>query len=200
MADPRSLTSPTGMRMAAVLAMLIALTGCSSHRAAQSTFKDPEMDFGLIRTVAVVPFGNLTSSPRAADRVRDVFMTMLQATGAVYVLPPGEIARGISRVSPADPTSPTAEEAVALGKNLDADVIITGTVLEYGEVRSASAVANVISLSLEMVETGSGKVVWSSSSTKGGIGAGKRLLGGGGEPMNVVTVDAVDELLDQLFK
>jgi hypothetical protein len=79
-------------------------------------------------------------------------------------------------------------------------VVIGGTVREYGEVRSGSTSANAISLSLQMIETQTGKVVWSGSSTQGGISAGDRLLGGKGRPMNVVTEQAVEDLINQLFE
>lgn len=184
---------------AGVLALL-SLGGCATHGGGSSTFHDPNMDFSLVRSVAVLPLANLSTAPLAEERVRDVFMTMLQATGATYVIPPGEVARGISRTGLTDPTLPTAEEVVKLCANVEADVVITGTIREYGEVRSASATANVISLSMQMLEGQSGKVVWSASSTKGGIGAAKRLFGGGGEPMNDVTASAVQDLLHQLFR
>jgi hypothetical protein len=187
-------------RLPACIAILLVLAGCASHHGASATFRDPNMDFSLIRSVAVLPFVNLTLSTRAEDRVRDVFMTMLQATQAAYVLPPGEVARGISRTNIANPTTPTVEEVVKLAKNLEVDVVMTGTVLEYGEVRSSTTTANVISLSVQMMEGKSGRVIWSGTSTQGGIGAGKRLIGGGGEPMNDVTSKAVNDLLNRLFK
>ena len=77
--------------------------------------------------------------------------------------------------------------------------MITGTVLEYGEARSGSASANYVSIAVQMLEAKTGRVVWSAQSTKGGISASDRMFGGGGQPMNIVTADAVDELLDQLF-
>ena len=200
MSGPRGATEMPRRKLSAWVTILLALTGCATHRGARSTFHDPNMDFSLIRSVAVLPFANLTTAPKAEERVRDVFMTMLQATGAVYVLPPGEVARGVSRVALPNPVAPTAEEVVRLAKNLEADVVITGTLLEYGEVRSASATANVISMSVQMMEAQTGKLVWSASSTQGGIGAGKRLFGGGGEPMNDVTTKAVEDLLHRLFK
>jgi hypothetical protein len=181
-------------------AALVLAPGCASHRQGNVTFHDPDMDFSLIRSVAVLPFSNLTVSPKAEDRVREVFMTMLQATGATYVLPPGEVARGISRSALSNPVTPTTEDIVRLAKNLEADVVITGSVLEYGEVRSATTTANVISLNVQMMEGQTGKVIWSGASTKGGIDASKRLFGGGGEPMNDVTADAVNDLLHRLFR
>lgn len=186
--------------LAAGAGILAILPACATGRGAGSTFHDPNMDFSLIRSVAVLPFVNLTTSAKAEERVRDVFSTMLQATGAVYVLPPGEVARGVSRTGVSNPSTPTAEDVVKLAKNLEVDVVVTGTLREYGEVRSASATANVVSVSVQMMEGQTGKVIWSASSTRGGIGAGKRLFGGGGEPMNVVTTQAVDDLLDRLFR
>jgi hypothetical protein len=158
------------------------------------------MDFGLIQSVAVLPFENLSGAQNAGDTSRDVFMTLLQAKVDLYVVPPGEILRAISRIQPANPRIPTVEEAVRLAENLSADVIITGTVLEYGQVRSGSAASNVCSLSLKMLEGQTGRIVWSASTTRGGISAGDRLVGSGGQPMNVVVTRAAEDLVDRLFK
>src|SRR5204863_2946678 len=51
-------------------AALALAPGCASHRQGNVTFHDPDMDFSLIRSVAVLPFSNLTVSPKAEDRVR----------------------------------------------------------------------------------------------------------------------------------
>lgn len=182
----------------ALFPIIVSLASCASN--VRDTHHDPSMDFAAIRTVAVMPFANLTNDKMAAERVRDVFTTMLTATEAMYVLPPGEVARGISRVGVRDPSAPSPEEIQKLAGIILADAVITGVVREYGVVRSGSTSANMISLSLSMVESETGKVVWTSSSTKGGIGLGDRLFGGGGEPMNDITVEAIDEILDKLFQ
>jgi hypothetical protein len=180
--------------------VLLAAAGCAGHRGAQSTFHDPNMDFGLIQSVVVLPFDNLTSSAKAGETTRDVFMTTLQAKVDLYVVPPGEIERAISRTQPVNPRVPTEEEVVKLAANLEADVVITGTVLEYGELRSGSASANVCSLSVRMLEGQTGRVVWSTSTTRGGVSAGDRLVGSGGQPMNVVVSRAAEDLVDRLFQ
>ncbi|MGA2192292.1 MAG: GNA1162 family protein [Nitrospirota bacterium] len=177
--------------------LLLFLVSCA-HRV--ESYRDSNMDFSSIKTVAVMPFANLTRETQAPDRVRDVFSTMLLATGAVYVLPPGETARGIARVGIANPATPSVEEVTKLGGVLSANAVITGVVREYGEVRSASAAANVISLSVEMFETQSGRVVWKAATTEGGISIWARMFGGGGEPMDDITRKAVNDLLNDLFK
>lgn len=185
--------------MALLLMIFFALvTGCATTREVD-VYHDPAMNFPAIQTVAILPFVNLSTDPMASERVRDVFANALLATEAFYVLPSGEVTRGTSRTGMRNPADPSPEEMVRFAQLLGADAVITGVVREYGPVRSGSISADAISLSLKMVEAETGKVVWSSSSTKGGINTWIRLFGGGGKPMNEVTREAVEELLDNLF-
>jgi hypothetical protein len=157
------------------------------------------MDFSAVEGVGILPLANLTRDTAAADRVRDVLANTLLATGAFRVAPLGEVSRGMSRAGFAEAGQPASDDVVELAKLIAVDALLTGTVREYGEVRSGSATANVISLSLQLYEGQTGSVVWSAAATRGGIGIGERLLGGGGAPMNTVTQEAVDELVDALF-
>jgi hypothetical protein len=187
----------TTLAASALFAMMMVPALCSAQ--VTDVFRDQRMDFGSIQTVAVVPFSNLTRDQVVAERVRDVFINRLLASGAVYVLPVGEVARGITKIEIQSPTTPTPEEVVKLGGLLKADAVITGVVREYGEVRSGSTAANIISFSIQMIECGSGRVVWSGSSTKGGVSFKDRLIGGGGQPLNKVTEEAIDALFDKLL-
>lgn len=177
------------------LVVIIFLVGCSGTE----IYRDPNMDFGSIQTIAVMPFLNLSSNNIAGERVRDVFINNLLATGAVYVLPIGEVARGIARMEIANPATPSPEEIIKLAGIIKASAVITGVLKEYGEVRSGPTSANIISLSLQMIETQTGKIVWTATSTKGGITMVDRLLGGGGQPMNNITESAINDLINKLF-
>lgn len=178
--------------------VLVFLSACAS-RTGPEVFHDPNFDLASVRVVAVMPFENLTKEPLASSRVRDVFMNMLLSTGAIYVLPSGEVARGMTRAGIEKSAALSVEDAVRLGGILKADAAITGVVREYGEVRSSTTTANVVSLSIQMIETQTGKVVLTASSTKGGITFGDRLFGGGGQPMDDVTRAAVIDVLNKLF-
>ena len=180
------------------LLMLVGLAACA--HSTSGVFRDQSMDFGAIQNIAVMPLANDTREQTAADRVRDVFINKLLSTGAAYVLPVGEVKRGITRAGLSDPTAPSPEEVVKFAGIVKADAVIIGTIKEYGEVRSGTSSSTAISLSMQMLESQTGRVVWAAASTKGGITFGDRLFGGGGEPMNVVTEKAVDELIDKLFK
>ena len=179
--------------------LLFALTACAS-KTPITNYHDPDMDFASVRTIAVMPFENLSRDKQAADRVRDAFINNLLSTGAIYVIPTGEVARGILRSNIVNPAMPSKEEIAKMAAVIKADAVITGVVREYGEVRSGTASANVISLSMQMFEVSSQKVVWTGSSTKGGITTKDRLLGSGGQPMNDVTEMAIDDILNQFFQ
>jgi hypothetical protein len=180
--------------------LLVCFSGCAKQESQKGVFFNELVDFASIETVAVLPFQNLSDDSDSAERVRDVLMGMLLATEAVYVLPPGEVQRAISRVGIVDPAAPSIEEIKSLTGILQVDVVITGVVREYQLVRSGSSTANIISLSLQMIETETGTIIWSASSTKGGITLADRMLGGGGEPMNDVTLESIDDLLNKLFQ
>jgi hypothetical protein len=94
---------------------------------------------------------------------------------------------------------PATEDVLKLGTALKADAVVVGVVKEYGEVRSGAATGNVISMSVQLIETATGKVVWAGSTTKGGVSLKDRLLGGGGVPLNDATEAAVDDLLGKMF-
>lgn len=186
-----------GVAASVLLGLAISASVCAAQ--VTDVYRDSRMDFGSIQTVAVMPFTNLTREQLAAERVRDVFISRLMSTQAVYVLPVGEVARGVSKMEIQTPSSPTSEDVVKLGALLKADAVIVGVVREYGEVRSGTTTANIISISIQLIETGTGKVVWGGSSTKGGISFWNRLIGGGGQPLNKVTEQAIDALFDKLL-
>jgi hypothetical protein len=178
--------------------MMITLVGCAA--AGPESYHDAKMDFSVLRSVAVMPFSNLSGQQLAGERVRNTFMSSLLATGVIYVIPAGEVARGIDRAALTNPTAPSSEDVAKLAAIVRADAVITGVVKEYGSVRSGNTQANVISVDMQMIEKESRKVVWSASTTKGGISMWDRLLGGGGQPMNDVTKAAVDDLINKLLR
>jgi hypothetical protein len=172
-------------------------TGCAWRG---DVYHDPNMDFGSIKTVAVMPILNLSKDQQGADRVRDVLITAVLASREMYPLPVGEVIKGISVAGVAYPFSPSPEEAIKLGKQMKVDAVITGVLREYGEVRAGSTSSDVISLSLQMLEVQTGRVVWSASSTKGGISISDRMFGGGGVPLNDITEKAVNDLVTKMLE
>lgn len=184
--------------MTGILLLCLMITGgCATP---SDVFRDATMDFGSIKTVAVMPLANLSKDQLAGERVRDVFTTMLMASGAVYAIPSGEVARGIATSAIASPTAPSADDVIKLARNIKVDAVMSGVIREYGDVRSGTASADVVSVSMQMMEAQTGRIVWSASTTQGGISLLDRLFGGGGRPLNDVTEKAVNDLITKLFE
>jgi hypothetical protein len=179
---------------AGLLLSLVLASGCATKG---DVFHDSNMDFGSVKTVAILPFVNLSKDQQAAERVRDVLVNALMASGEFYPLPTGEVAKGIAAAGISNPFTPSTDDVIKLGKALKSEAVIAGVLREYGEVRSGTATSDAISLSLQMMETQTGRVVWSASSTKGGVSISVRLFGGGGEPMNDITEKAVQDLVSK---
>jgi hypothetical protein len=188
------------LRFALIAGLIFGGAGCLGKRGAGNVYQDPAIDLDLVQSAAVLPFVNLTNEDKAGDRVRDVFSTMLQATGRVYVVPPGEVAKALSRTQSPRGEEPTTDTVTAIGKAVQSEVVITGALLEYGAVRSGNSQANVIAMNVKMYESENGKLIWSGSTTAGGITAGDRFFGGGGEPMEIVTEKGIRDLLGKMFK
>jgi hypothetical protein len=53
---------------------------------------------------------------------------------------------------------------------------------------------------MDMLEGQTGRVVWTASSEVGGISLKDRLLGPSGKPMNVSTEQAIDDIIEKLFR
>ncbi|MBI2216917.1 MAG: DUF799 family lipoprotein [Candidatus Rokubacteria bacterium] len=187
-------------RSALLVCLLAPLLAACGPVVTRDSYRDKNMDFAAIQTVGVMPFQNLSRDTLAAERVRDVFINRLLSTGAVYVVPVGEVARAVARAEIQSPITPAPDDVIRLAGLLKAHAIITGAVQEYGEARSGVTSANVISVSVQMLEGQTGRIVWTASSTKGGVNFLDRLFGGGGRPMEGVTRDAVNDLIAKLFE
>jgi len=198
LAHPRETRKSNGPVFSCLaLLCLLCLTGCASRSA--DLYRDQNMDFGAIRAVAIMPLANFSKEAQSGDRVRDVLANNLLASGGIYVIPSGELARGIVAANVANPAAPSVEEVVKLCRILKVDAVMTGSIREYGALKSASAVADVVSFSMQLIEGQTGRIIWSASATAGGIGLKERLLGGGGDPINNVSERAVNEIINKLF-
>lgn len=161
----------------ALSALFLCSVSCSKK---VSTFVHPTADFGLIERVAVLPFENLTGDGTAAEKVRQIVIIELLSSGAVQVVDVGEVGRGLRAVSIGNAAQPSREDVRKLGRELEVQALLGGSVQEYASGRGASAATNV-SLVFRLIETDSGEVIWSSSASKTGVGAMARLFGVGGD-------------------
>jgi TolB-like protein len=178
----------TGMALSSFL-------GCRGPQA----YIHPNVDLSFIQKVAVMPFANLTRDEFAGRKVREVLIAELLLTGALDVAEPGEVNRVLAKERIESISSLTAVQIKTIGKALGAQAILIGTVEEFGEVRSGSLSAPLVTIGLRMMDIESGTIIWSVNHSKGGVGIMTRLLGIGGGTISDVTTEVVREAIDTLF-
>lgn len=178
--------------------LLAALAGAGC--AAPPRYLNRSADLGAIKTVAVLPFENITTDKLCAERVQRIFLTELLSREAFKVVEPGLVTRAMRR-DQLEPAALTPEEIKRLGTALGAEALFMGTVLEYDEGRAGgSAPSPRVKLLLRLVDVDSGTTVWSVSREAGGATVTARLFGIGGSAASTVAEKLIREELAQFAR
>jgi TolB-like protein len=174
---------------------LAASLGCA---AAPARYVNQEADLSAVKTVAVLPFENVTNDKLCAVRIEKILLTELLSLNEFHVVEPGQVARALRRDA-LDVTTLTTEDFKRLGESLKVEMFVLGTVLEYEEGRGTVQGPRV-RLVLRMVDAASGATVWSASPVRGGVSLGTRLLGLEGTAASELAQSAIHDELVQLTR
>jgi TolB-like protein len=113
--------------------------------------------------IAILPFTNLTDSPGAGDKLSNLLLVEVLKSGKLKVVEPGVVEYFLSkeRIRLLDRLSP--ENVKKIGTELHVRYVLVGTVLEYRLIRSGKYDVPYISLSIRMIDTGTGEIVFAAS-------------------------------------
>lgn len=184
--------------LALSLVALPLATACATTRSTHYTHAGA--DLGAIRTVAVLPFTTLTQDPNDAKKVEKIFLVELLARGVVDVVEPGRVAQVVASQRITSTEALTPEDLQRVGKELGADGLFLGSVVELTEARSGSTPAPQVTIQLRLVEASSGLTAWSSSDTRNGANARARLFGFGGDSLTLAARRLIRQQLRQLTR
>lgn len=186
-----------GYRITETIALLLLATSCG-HAVTQ--YVHPNADLAALKTVAVLPFENLSADRTAGDKVQKIFSSELLATGAFNVVEPGLVSKTLksARIETTESLGPA--DFKKLGEELKADAVFMGTVVDFAESRSGQTPTPDITIQLRLVESQTGATVWSASRSKSGATASARLFGIGGESLTEAARELVKEELGTLVK
>jgi hypothetical protein len=162
-------------------------------------FINPNFDFAFVETVAVLPLQNLSNDRAAGVRATRLLITELLSTGAVDVVEPGEVQSALDRIAVRQST-PATEEIVELGRALEVQGVVLGSVTQSESIRSGTVSVPVVTLDVHMLETETGAAVWAVTHTEKGSGLGAKVLGTGAEPISETTRRCVQAIVATLVK
>lgn len=192
-------TRSTVLLLTAVCPILVS---CSSGM--QSTeFTNPDFNFAFVERVAVLPFENLSNDRQAGLRATRLMATELLASGAVDVVEQGEVEAALAQLPGSQfgrYLAPNKENILALGRELNVQALILGSVSQSETLRSGQVTTPVVTLDVRMVETETGTAVWAATHTEKGGSVGARVLGTGGQPLSQTTRQCVQVILQSLVQ
>lgn len=172
------------------------LSGCAGS--VDSYHIKENVDFSFIKRVAILPLDNFTSNKNASEAVRQVVTTEMLASGFVDVVVPGDVMAAINSIGVKSISSPSVEEIRALGKFLRAEAVVIGSVDNYGEVRRDNVTVAEVSITLMMVDTGAGDILWSVTKSSSGAGFMARHFGARTPTLSEAVSNIVREAIETL--
>lgn len=187
-------------RMKAVLlasCMLFFLCGCAGKTAPQ-TFVRPEFNLEYVRKVAVLPFEDNADNPNLAARCRQITITQILSSGLFDVVEKMQV-DSLLRDEAVQPGSPINSTTLRrLGQLLGVQAFLVGTLDEAGEHQKGAAIYLDISMTMRLIDSESGLILWQTSGQDSGFSWWDRLFGLGGKDPFQVTTELIRNMLGTL--
>ena len=176
--------------------LIIFMAGCGVK---PTVFLHPQYNFRFVERVAVVPFENLSADQGAGARITQVFITELFASEVFDIVEPGETNRVLEPYSIVRTSALTKEQIRSIGKELNVQGLILGTVTESSSLRTGGSTFNTVTMVARMVETETGSTVWSATHSQGGRGFWSSIFGTENKSQSEVTRTCVHKIIGTLI-
>lgn len=148
--------------VAIILLLFLMLSGCGGKFDSKDYLRE-KVDLAAITRIAVMPFQNFTGDQFVADRTRDIATTQLLASGIADVVDRG-LVDSVMAEEVIDPRLPIDQiNMKRLGQRLNVQAFLLGSVDLAGEKRSGSVAYPVLGVTLRLVDSQAGLVIWQSS-------------------------------------
>lgn len=136
---------------------------CSGHGFQPKVrFRSPQLDAAEPYSVAVVPFRNTTPQRRAGELISSEFVRQLSTAGPFRVIEPGvvrDVLLGYRAIIPGGVDLETTRELTGA---LEADLVLSGTILEYEDLGNLEGPR--VRFSTTLFDAHTGRVLWQSTS------------------------------------
>ncbi|MEW6774937.1 MAG: OmpA family protein [Bdellovibrionota bacterium] len=187
----------------AALSIAFVLAACGKQIHTESL--KPPVLLEPVHCVAVFPFDNHTTYPRAGDIVSDFIASELYAAKKFRILDRMEVEQGARRINLRIPENVSAAFAQELGRRFGVDGVFFGSVSEYwypnvtGSMDSEQVLKGdepAVGINVRLLATDSGEVLWSASVSRSSFD----ILTEQRDPLSRITQLAIRDLFKPLFE
>jgi TolB-like protein len=128
----------------------------------------PKTDISEFKRIAVLPFDNLSGVEDAGEKMTEIFIVELLRTGSFSVSEPGRVKKAVMEKRIRTTRDLDIEDARWLGENLEVDLILVGSVLEFSVEESTNKKVPMVTVIARMVKADSGVTVWAAYQSRQG--------------------------------
>jgi len=176
-----------------VCLIILLLTSCASLKV--NSFLRPNVDISYIKRVAVLPFSNHSNDKLAGIRARDIVITQILSKH-IFDVVDKSVVDSVLQEEAIEPGSPLDKAIIKrLGQRLNVQGLILGSIDQAGYKRNGMFSYPIISLTLRLIDTKSGMVLWQASGCFSGYSLIRRLFGLAPADPYEVTFKLVSHLL-----
>ena len=175
--------------------LMVFISGCSNG---MKQYVRPGIDLRAIRTIAVLPLENFTSDKYAGGKIRSKIIIELLSRG-IDVIEPGEIIVTLRELKVRSINSIRTEDIQEMGRTLDAQAVIKGSVEAFGISRGITVSYPEVSIYLTLIDTATGNVIWSVWHTTGGANFWTRHFGTEGMTLDNASAKVIKEIFDTIY-
>lgn len=174
--------------------VFLLLAGCGSKHATESYLRD-DVDPGFVQRIAVLPFENNSADGYAANRARELSITQVLALGLFDTVDKGLVDSVLAEEALQQGAPIDALSLKRLGQRLNVQAFLLGSVDQAQENRLGAVSFPEIALTLRLIESNSGMILWQASGHRRGDSWIGRLLGIVPEDSYQVTLHLIRDLL-----
>jgi len=168
--------------------VLLSLSGCGSSSSTKF-FQRENTSLAYIQTVAVLPFEGGGNAPR----IREFTMTQVLASGLFDVVDKGRVDNLLQEEALAAGTPLDEVTLRRLGQRLNVQAFILGAVQQVTTSRGSAAFPE-ITMTLRLVDSETGSLLWQASGRGSGYSVADRLFGMAPKDSFEVTMDLLRDL------
>lgn len=179
---------------ALLILLLLMAAGCGSRQISQESFMREGVSLAYVQRVAVLPLEDLAGGRGPAERVREIVITQVLASGLFDVADKGRVDSALREeaIGPGVPVE--AATLRRLGQTLGVEAFLLGSVEQSTESRGGAAYPE-ITLTMRLVDSESGLILWQASGRGSGYSVRDRLFGMAPKNAFQVSLELVERML-----
>ncbi len=145
--------------------LVVALVGCV---ASPRSYLVDSKEAGSAIQLALLPFENLTEEKDAARGVATMFLVELLRSGRFKLAEPALVAKVMQGSKVRDVGMVGSDTIRAMGSELKVQAVLLGAIVEYSYRKQEGKEVPVVGISVRLVSTRTGKIIWVGSQFRDG--------------------------------